>query len=346
MPARRRLRTQATAPAGEPWRYLRVGFYCVANRKRSLALRGSAPREKLQNLLREWYLGSLIWIHFPSWPVAGRAAKVKAASFGMTRVKTKPSKIAIFVAATLALSGSALAQGPAMPKAPVAVNAPGAAADVSSPKAPTGPQPISPATPRVGPAPTGQVVADDYRIGPSDLLEIQVFGVDTLKRDVRVNSRGAISLPLVGTVIVGGLTGDEAETLIAAKYEKDYLQDPQVSIFIKEYTSQRITLEGAVARPGVYPIRGDTSLMQAIAIAGGQGALSDLHEVLVYRREGVERKMYTFDLDKIRAGEAEDPSIVNDDVIVVKRSPGRVAIRDSILGDIINIFNPFNYLPR
>ena len=55
--------------------------------------------------------------------------------------------------------------------------------------------------------------------------------------------------------------------------------------------------------------------------------------------------MYTFDVDKIRAGEAEDPSLVNDDVIVVKRSPGRVAIRDSLLGDIINIFNPFNYFP-
>jgi hypothetical protein len=56
--------------------------------------------------------------------------------------------------------------------------------------------------------------------------------------------------------------------------------------------------------------------------------------------------MYTYDLDKIRAGEAEDPSIVNDDVIVVKRSPGRVALRDSLFGDIVNLLNPFNYLPR
>jgi len=86
--------------------------------------------------------------------------------------------------------------------------------------------------------------------------------------------------------------------------------------------------------------------MQAIAIGGGQGQLSDLHEVLVYRREGGEKKIYTYDLDKIRAGEAEDPSIVNDDVIVIKRSPGRVAIRDSLFGDLINVLNPFNYLPR
>jgi polysaccharide export outer membrane protein len=227
------------------------------------------------------------------------------------------------------------------------VNAPGnPGANTPQAKSSTGPEPLAPNTPRVGPVPEGQVLADDYRIGPQDLIEIQVFGVDNLRREVRVNSRGAISMPLIGTVILGGLTGQEAETLIAARYEKDFLQDPQVSVFIKEYTSQRITLEGAVAKPGIYPIRGDTSLMQAIAIAGGQGALSDLNEVMVYRREGNEKKIYTYDLNKIRAGEAEDPSIVNDDVIIVKRSPGRVAIRDSILGDIINIFNPFNYLPR
>jgi polysaccharide export outer membrane protein len=271
-----------------------------------------------------------------------------SARYSMIRVEPLLSALAVFIVASLAMTGSALgqAQPEGAPSAPIAVNAPGAAPDAQSSKPSTGPQPISAASPRVGPAPPGQAIAADYRIGPSDLLEIQVFGIDNLKRDVRVNSRGAISLPLVGAVIVGGLTGEEAEQLIAEKYAKDYLQDPQVSVFIKEYTSQRITLEGAIAKPGIYPIRGDTSLMQAIAIGGGQGQLPDLHEVLVYRREEGERKMYTYDLDKIRAGEAEDPPILNDDVIVIKRVPGRVAIRDSILGDFINILNPFNYLPR
>jgi polysaccharide export outer membrane protein len=264
----------------------------------------------------------------------------------MARVPTSLNGVAVFIAAAIALSGPAFSQEAAAPKPPLAVSAPGVPTDAATNKPTSSPQPISAASPRVGPAPAGQVVADDYRIGPSDLLEIQVFGIDNLKREVRVNSRGAISLPLVGTVIVGGLTGEEAETLIAQKYEKDYLNDPQVSVFIKEYTSQRITLEGAVAKPGIYPIRGETSLMQAIAIGGGQGQLPDLHEVLVYRREGGEKKIYTYDLDKIRAGEAEDPAIVNDDVIVIKRAPGRVAIRDSFLGDLINVLNPFNYLPR
>ncbi len=221
--------------------------------------------------------------------------------------------------------------------------APGAAA---APAAPSGPAPLAPDAPRVIPVPAGQVAADDYRIGPQDLLEIQVFGIDNLRREVRVSSRGTVSLPLVGTVVLAGKTGQEAEAQIAAAYAKDYLHDPQVSVFIKEFTSQRITIEGAVAKPGIYPIRGGVTLMQAIAIGGGQGQLPDLHEVMVYRREGGERRTYVYDLDRIRAGELEDPSLVNEDIVVVKRSPGRVALRDSLLGDVINIVNPFNYMPR
>lgn len=251
----------------------------------------------------------------------------------------------IAFAAAVTASGSAHAQGSPAPA--VAVNAPGTVIrDGPQAKPGDGPAPLAPNAPRVAPLPPGQVPADDYRIGPQDLIEIQVFGIDNLKRDVRVNSRGAISLPLIGTVVLGGLTGQEAETLIASMYEKDYLRDPQVSVFIKEFTSQRVTLEGAVAKPGIYPIRGETTLMQAIAIAGGQGQLADLAEVKVYRREGNEKKILTFDLEKIRAGELEDPSLVNEDIVIVKRAPGRVALRDSILGDIIGIFNPFNYLPR
>jgi polysaccharide export outer membrane protein len=147
-------------------------------------------------------------------------------------------------------------------------------------------------------------------------------------------------------VTVAGLSNQEAEALIAAMYEKDLLQNPQVSVFIKEFTSQRITIEGAVNHPGIFPIRGPTSLLQAIAIAGGQGQLSNMNEVMVFRVESGQNRALTYDVIKIRAGEAEDPLLSNDDVVVVRRSPGRVAIRDSILGDFIGIFNPFNYLGR
>jgi polysaccharide export outer membrane protein len=253
--------------------------------------------------------------------------------------RARPGHAAVcIVVAGLALSPLAWAQMPP-------------ATQSSIPAAPQvrpdgGPLPIRPDAPRVAPVPAGQSAGDDYKIGPQDLIEIQVFGIDNLKREVRVNSRGMISLPLVGPVMVAGLSNQEAEVLIAAKYEKDYLQDPQVSVFIKEFTSQRITVEGAVNRPGIFPIRGPTSLLQAIAIAGGQGQLSDMKEVMVYRVENGQRKTATYDVIRIRAGELNDPLLFNDDVVVVRRSADRVAVRDSFFGDLIGILNPFNYLPK
>jgi polysaccharide export outer membrane protein len=264
----------------------------------------------------------------------------------MIRVETAVLTLVIFAAGILVAAAPVFGQAPGAPLAPVAVNATGTALDPAHFRRSEPASPIALDAPRVNPLPAGQVVAEDYRIGPQDLIEIQVFGIDTLKRDVRVNSRGAISLPLIGTVHVGGLSSQDAESLIAARYEKDFLRDPQVSVFIKEFTSQRITIDGAVGKPGVYPIRGQTSLLQAIALAGGQGSLADLNEVMVFRAEGGEKKILTYDVNRIRAGEAPDPPLVNDDVLVVKRSQNRVVLRDSLLSDFFGLFNPFNYLPH
>ena len=88
--------------------------------------------------------------------------------------------------------------------------------------------------------------ASDYPVGPLDLLEISVFQVEDLNRSVRINSSGLISLPLIGTVQAGGRTIAELEADIAGKLEAGYLQAPQVSVFVKEFSSQRVTVEGAV----------------------------------------------------------------------------------------------------
>jgi polysaccharide export outer membrane protein len=203
------------------------------------------------------------------------------------------------------------------------------------------------AVPRAAAIPTGvspTLGARDYRIGTDDLLEVQVFGVDQLTRTVRVNSRGMISLPLIGSLEVGGMNAQQAEALIVAKLAESYLQDPQVSLFIKEYTSQRVTIEGAVNRPGVYPLRGPTTLLQSLAVAGGQGGLSDMSEVMLFRADASGNKeTLVYDVDRIRAGELADPVVVNDDLIVVKRSKGRIILKDSILKDILDTVNPFRW---
>lgn len=202
-------------------------------------------------------------------------------------------------------------------------------------------QPV-PAPDLVPTDPATTLTMRDYRIGPDDLLEVQVFGVDQLTRTVRVNGRGMISLPLIGNVEVGGLTAQQAESLVVKKLAESYLQDPQVSLFIKEYTSQRVIIEGAVNKPGVYPLRGPTTLLQTLAIAGGQGSLSDMSEVMLFRSDASgNRQTHTYDVEKIRAGEVPDPAVMNEDMIVVKRSAGRILFRDSILRDIVDTVNPF-----
>jgi polysaccharide export outer membrane protein len=201
------------------------------------------------------------------------------------------------------------------------------------------PKAIEPGVPVAAP---GASTLRDYRIGADDLLEVQVFGVDQLSRTVRVNSRGQVSLPLVGTLQVGGLTGQEAEGMLAQKLAENYLQNPQVSLFIREYTSQRVTVEGAVNKPGVYPLRGPTTLLQTLALAGGQASLSDMNEVMLFRPSpDGKRSAQVYDVERIRAGEIDDPAVMSEDLVVVKRSPTRILFKDSVLRDILDALNPF-----
>lgn len=169
--------------------------------------------------------------------------------------------------------------------------------------------------------------ATDYRIGAQDLLEISVFGVQELSKTVRVNSNGQISLPLVGGVMAGGKTIPVLEKDLAAKFSDGYLQNPQVSVFVKEFTSQRITLEGAVKKPGIYPITGKTSLLQAIAMAEGLTDLADLGGVVVFRQVNGERMAAAFDMRDVRSGRSADPQVYGDDIIVIEQSGSKSALR-------------------
>lgn len=170
--------------------------------------------------------------------------------------------------------------------------------------------------------------ASDYRIGAQDLLNISVFGVEELTRDVRVNSNGHISLPLVGTVMAGGRTIPELESDLAKKYAEGYLQRPQVTVFVKEFTSQRITVEGAVKKPGIYPITGRTSLLQAIALAEGvDDRTADLGGIVVMRKVDGRKQAAVFDLRQVRKGLVEDPQLYGDDIVVVEQSGSKTAFR-------------------
>ena len=168
----------------------------------------------------------------------------------------------------------------------------------------------------------------DYRIGPSDLLKVTVFGVQELERQARVNSNGQITLPLIGGVMAGGKTIPEFETELAERYADGYLQNPQVSVFVEEYTSQRVTVEGAVEKPGIYPLTGRITLLQAIAMAQGLDELADQRGVVLFRQVNGERQAAAFDMTMVRTGEMHDPLIYGDDIIVVEQSGSKTVVRE------------------
>jgi len=109
----------------------------------------------------------------------------------------------------------------------------------------------------------------DYRIGPKDLLEITVFDRPELNQTVRVSEDGTITLPLLGSVKIDGLTKDELETKLAALLEAKYLKKARVSVFIKEYQSKLVAVIGAVEKPGMYELVGRLTVLQMVSKAGG-----------------------------------------------------------------------------
>ncbi len=123
----------------------------------------------------------------------------------------------------------------------------------------------------------------DYRIGRQDLLEISVFDVEDLDQTVRVADDGSITMPLLGRLVVAGLTKSELEALIAGLLEERYVRNPQVTVFIKEYESKRVAVSGAVKKPGTYEMLGRKTLLEMISMAGGLD--KDLgKEIIIFRR--------------------------------------------------------------
>lgn len=158
-----------------------------------------------------------------------------------------------------------------------------------------------------------------YKIGTFDVLDISVFEVPELTKTVQVADTGTVNLPLVGEVQVAGKTAQEVERDLTARLGANYLQNPQVTVYVKEYNSQSVTISGAVKKPGVYPIRGKTSLLQAVVMAGDFDAGSD-SSVLILREKGGKRMAAKFDVSAIQKGQTEDPTLQAGDQIVAGSS--------------------------
>lgn len=146
----------------------------------------------------------------------------------------------------------------------------------------------SPATTDAAPDATPVIAGDaaravdlDHAVGAEDLLEISIFEIPDLNRTVRVSERGTISLPLLGELAVTGLTTAQLEERLRQELSKRYLQDPQVSVFVREHGSRRVSVLGAVGKAGVYEMLGPRTLLQVLSEAGGltKEAGAELHVI-------------------------------------------------------------------
>lgn len=171
----------------------------------------------------------------------------------------------------------------------------------------------------------------EYRIGVGDKINVRVFQVPDLSFDnLVIDTSGNVQMPLIGAVRGAGRTPGEMSTDIAERLSAQYLRDPQVTVTVTEAASQKITVDGAVTKPGVYEMRGSTSLLQAVAMAEGPTRVADLTKVAVFRTIDGRRSVALFDLAAIRQGRASDPQVLGDDVIVVDTSRLNSALREVV----------------
>ena len=195
----------------------------------------------------------------------------------------------------------------------------------------------------VAPDAQGEPVANSAQpIGALDTLNISVFQVESLTGEFKVDDAGKIDYPLLGAVQAQGRTTDQLSQQLAAGLSQKYLQSPNVQVAIKERAEQRVTVDGAVKLPGMYKVKGPTTLIQAVAMAQGLTEDANPSRVYVFRTIHGERVAGAFDLKMIRRAQAEDPVIYGNDIVVVDGSKARQMFRDLIQTiPVLGVLRPF-----
>jgi len=166
-----------------------------------------------------------------------------------------------------------------------------------------------------------------YKIGPADVLDVSVFKVPELSKTALVGDDGSISYPLIGNVIVAGKTAHQVEHDVAERLGAKYVRSPDVTVVVKEYNSQRVTVDGSIKKPGVYTLKGRTTLVQILAMAEGVNTDVASGDVVIFRRIDGKRYAGRFDVGAINEGKSEDPELQPGDVIQVDTSGTKVAFQ-------------------
>jgi len=175
-----------------------------------------------------------------------------------------------------------------------------------------------------------------------DTLTVKVFRAEDLSGDYKVDLLGNIAMPLIGDVPAAGRTPEQLKELLTEKLGAKYFQNPDVSVAIKTSAGRNVTVDGAVTRAGAYPVLGQTTLIQAVALAGGTTEDANTHRVAIFRTIDGKREAAAFDLASIRHGEMPDPQVYAGDIIVVDGSSIKAAEKQIFQSiPFLGLFRPF-----
>lgn len=158
-------------------------------------------------------------------------------------------------------------------------------------------------------------VDSEYRVNTNDLLEISVYQEPDLSKTLRVAADGTISYPFLGNIPVVGLTAKELETKLTELLVRDYLINPQVGVFLKEYA--KISVLGQINRPGSYELKADLTVMDAIALAGGFTEKANAESIELVRIKGAEKETIRINANEIVGKKEKDITLKSGDLIVV-----------------------------
>ena len=191
-------------------------------------------------------------------------------------------------------------------------------------------------------APSTFTLPEGYQISPLDKLKVTVFQFEDLTGEYDVDLSGNIAMPLVGTVKAVDLTTDDLQKLLVQRLGEKYLQSPDVSVSIKESSRFKVTVDGSVRQPGIFPMTGKMTLMQAVALARGVDENANPRRIAVFRQIDGQRMAAAFDLTSIRRGEAQDPQIYSGDIIVVDGSATKEIYRSLLQTlPVVSLFRPY-----
>jgi polysaccharide export outer membrane protein len=183
----------------------------------------------------------------------------------------------------------------------------GLQAQEAAKSAPARPQPVAQAA---------AITDASYKIGPQDVLRVDVWKETEISRSVPVRPDGKISLPLLNDVQAAGLTAMELANTITEGLKK-FINNPQVTVSVAEINSRRVYVTGEVTRPGAYPLLPNMTALQALTSAGGFTQFSNPKKIYVLRNESGKQVKHPFNYKSVLDGKQDDIPLLPGDTIVV-----------------------------